>query len=267
MVALEDRVTGVLLGLAAGDRIGGPVRMALIVAESLHKGDCFDPHDIAGRYLDWWCKSAFDTGPTTARVLALTANGAPIEEAAIQADREANGMTAGCNPAHRSAPLAMLASLEDSQLDEAAAYEARLTHRHPLAGEVAAVVARLCRLLIRGVRWQESLSLVAEGRSRETRLALTMRSSDGLSNIGFAPAVLRAAIHFINTSESFTDALERSIKFAGRPNYCPILVGSIGGARWGRTQIEDSLLVHHGGLVPQLKSVADNLAEGWRFNH
>jgi len=31
----RERVIGLLLGLAAGDRIGGPVRMALLVAESL----------------------------------------------------------------------------------------------------------------------------------------------------------------------------------------------------------------------------------------
>lgn len=34
MLELEDRVKGVLLGLAAGDRIGGPIRMALMVRES-----------------------------------------------------------------------------------------------------------------------------------------------------------------------------------------------------------------------------------------
>jgi len=57
---VEDRVVGVLFGLATGDRIGGPVRMAL-------------------------------------------------EVAAIQVDKMKDGRTAGCNPAHRSAPLSMLA--------------------------------------------------------------------------------------------------------------------------------------------------------------
>ena len=33
-------------------------------------------------------------------------------------------MTAGCNPAHRNAPLAMCASIEDSGLDRAAKAEA-----------------------------------------------------------------------------------------------------------------------------------------------
>jgi hypothetical protein len=29
---IEDRCRGVLIGLAAGDRIGGPIRMALLLA-------------------------------------------------------------------------------------------------------------------------------------------------------------------------------------------------------------------------------------------
>ena len=48
------------------------------------------------------------------------------------------GKTAGCNPAHRSPPLAMLAALADDDLPGRAATEARLTHHDPLAGDVAA---------------------------------------------------------------------------------------------------------------------------------
>jgi ADP-ribosylglycohydrolase len=92
-----------------------------------------------------------------------------------------------------------------------------------------------------------------------------MRSSDSLSRNGFAPAALGAAIYFIDTSESFKGALERSIEFAGAPNYCPVLVGSIGGARWGRAQIDETLFGHHGSLVPRLKAVAADLAKGWRL--
>jgi ADP-ribosylglycohydrolase len=52
--ALEDRVIGVLFGMAAGDQIGGPVRMALRVAESLCDRGGFDASDIVARYLEWW---------------------------------------------------------------------------------------------------------------------------------------------------------------------------------------------------------------------
>lgn len=45
MQKLEERIVGLLLGLAAGDRIGGPVRMALRVAESLRDRSGLDVSD------------------------------------------------------------------------------------------------------------------------------------------------------------------------------------------------------------------------------
>ena len=50
----EDRCRGVLVGLAAGDQIGGPIRMALRLAESLLGCGGFDPADILNRYLLLW---------------------------------------------------------------------------------------------------------------------------------------------------------------------------------------------------------------------
>ena len=153
-------------------------------------------------------------------------------------------MTAGCNSAHRCAPLAMCASIKDLELGWAAVTEARLTHRHPLAGEVAAAVACLCRALIRGTRWSYALCVAANDRSLETRRALETQPPKEISRSGFALEVLGAAVHFVNASDSLPIALARSIDFAGQANYCPVLVGSIGGARWGRAQIEERFLHH-----------------------
>jgi ADP-ribosylglycohydrolase len=264
MQDLKDRIVGVLLGLAAGDKVGGPVRMALRVAESLLDCGGVDVADIGKRYLDWWREGAFDTGPTVAEVLSLVDSGVTFEEASIQVDERAGGMTAGCNPAHRCAPLAMCAWIEDSELNKAAVREACLTHRHPLAGEVAAAVACLCRALIRGTRWSVALSLAAEERSSETRHALEILPPARLSRRGFAPEVLGAAVYFVDASDSLALALARSIDFAGQANYCPVLVGSIGGARWGSGQIEERSLHHQGDLVPRLKEVAFALARGWQ---
>ena len=78
----------------------------------------------------------------------------PVQEATAQVHREFGGMTAGCNPAHRSPPLSMLAAIADEDLAACAMAEARLTHHDPLAGEVAAAVNKLCRALIRGAAWE-----------------------------------------------------------------------------------------------------------------
>ena len=264
MQDVRERAMGVLLGLAAGDRIGGPLRMAIRVGESLSEVGCVDVHDIEMRYLRWWHDGAFDTGPTVAQVFSLVASGVMFEQAAIQVHANVRGMTAGCNPAHRSAPLAMCALIDDSELERAAIEEARITHRHPLAGDLAAAVVCLCRALICGASWLVALGQALEGRCWETRDALKIHHRDKLSRNGFAPEVLRAAIHFVDTSPSFPVALARSIDFAGSANYSPVLVGSIGGARWGRSQIEKSLLKHHGDLLPRVEKAARALAHTWQ---
>src|SRR5947209_18503900 len=108
-----DRCRGILFGLAAGDRIGGPIRMAVRLAESLLAHGRFDPADVLGRYRQWWADGAFDTGPVTARVMTLLSSGVPPAEAVARAHAEFGGKTAGCNPAHRSSPLAMFAAIAD----------------------------------------------------------------------------------------------------------------------------------------------------------
>ena len=70
-----DRVRGVLVGLAAGDRNGGPSEMAVRLGESLDERQGFDLDDIGARYLQWWNQGAFDTGPTAASVFEQVAAG------------------------------------------------------------------------------------------------------------------------------------------------------------------------------------------------
>src|ERR1700722_10030353 len=152
-----NRCRGVLIGLAAGDRIGGPIRMAVRLAERLLDCRGFNPADVLKRYLHWWREGAFDTGPVTERVLSLIAAGMPAEEATGQVHAEFGGKTAGCNPAHRSPPLAMLAAIADKDVATCASVEAHLTHYDPLAGEMAAVVNKLSRSLIRGAAWDVAL--------------------------------------------------------------------------------------------------------------
>jgi ADP-ribosylglycohydrolase len=225
--------------------------MAVRLAESLVDCGRFDPTDILDRYIVWFREGAFDTGPVSERALELIATGIQAAEATAQVHREFEGRTAGCNPAHRSAPLSMLASLPDHDLAPCAVAEAGLTHRDPLAGEAAAAVNTLCRALIRGDCWDNALQCAGFANQEEPG-----------SNGGFAPDVLRAAVYFVGTTAGFTEALERSLAFAGPANYCPVLVGAIGGARWGAASIPPSSLAHV-GILPRVRAVASALAAGW----
>jgi ADP-ribosyl-[dinitrogen reductase] hydrolase len=259
----RDRVRGVLVGLAAGDRNGGPIRMAVMLAKSLIERQRFDPEDLLARYLGWWREGSFDTGPTTAGVLGLVAGGVPNTEAVERVHRESDGLTAGCNPAHRCPPLAMAASLPDEGLAACALQEARLTHFDPLAGDVAAAVVTLCRGLIRGLPWEAALDRAKRGRSQATIWALGMESRDPLSPGGFAPEVLRAAVHFVTGAGTFEGSLAESLAFAGSANYSPVLAGAIGGARWGASSIPAEMLAHC-EVLPRVIQAVEALAQGWK---
>src|SRR5262245_34588534 len=166
---MRDRCLGVLIGLASGDRNGGPIQMALRLSRSLYERSAFDPADVTARYVQWWREGAFDTGPVSARALALQVQGMSSREASARVHDELAGRTAGCNPTHRAPPLAMFVGLQDRSLARAAMAEAQLTHAHPLAGDAAAAAVRLCRSLIQGSSWRVAVESAARGRAEETR--------------------------------------------------------------------------------------------------
>ena len=59
----KDKAAGILIGLAAGDLIGGPVSMAVTLSECLYTHRKFDVSLIGDAYLRWWNEEGFDTGP------------------------------------------------------------------------------------------------------------------------------------------------------------------------------------------------------------
>ena len=257
----ETKALGVLLGLAAGDRIGGPTQMAVRVAESLAERRGFTPDDILVRYLDWWRTEGFDTGPTAEDVFEHVAAGMAPAEAARHVDQSARGMTAGCNPAHRSVALALSPLVTNEALAEAAMIEARITHLHPLVGDCAAAVVRLCRALLQDAGWQDALDFATVGRLPETCEALEPAELARVNRGGYAPDVLRATVLFVERSQSLAEALERAIAFAGPSNYCPVLVGSIGGARWGLEGLAPHWYEHHGRFIDRIRAVAHLLTQ------
>ena len=130
--------------------------------------------------------------------------------------------------------------------------EAHLTHHDPVAGEVAAAANKLCRALIRGAAWQDAVQEAGSFAGQE---------GPG-NNGGYAPDVLRAAQHFVGTSACFTEALDRSLAFAGPSNYCPVLVGAVAGARWGASAVPPPALAHV-EILPRVRAAADALAAIW----
>jgi ADP-ribosyl-[dinitrogen reductase] hydrolase len=221
-----------MTGLALGDQHGGPTAMANILTQSITECGGLNIDNLTSHYLDWWRRDGFDTGPVFHDVMALIDKGTSHEKAAKIVDKNHQGLTAGCNPAHRIAPLSLVSSIPIAQLPELAKQEARISHFHPLAGDVSAAVVVLCRALLDGEDYEVAKGMAATNRLPETCEALLDPDDRRLSTSGYSPEALRAAIHFINRGSCVDEAIAEASLFAGDSNYCPVLVGAIAGALW-----------------------------------
>jgi ADP-ribosylglycohydrolase len=269
--------------------------MALCLSSSLIEKDQFDICSVTLKYLEWYAADGFDTGPTASAVFQdlilakshiTAANSTSSEEtwlsegiihkASESVHVRFNGMTAGCNAAHRCAPLAMLHSIPDKALAAYVIADATITHHHHLAGEAAAATALLCRSLIRGTPWDLAMAHMRSAFpwSSETAAALApiplapddpIAGQPSLSHGGFAPDALRAAVHFAGAGESFEAALAAALRFAGPGNYCPVLVGALAGARWGAAAVPPDMLDHRmaAAVLGRVAAAAEQLASQW----
>jgi ADP-ribosylglycohydrolase len=219
----------VVCGIKAGDTIGGPTAIAAVLAKSVIETSYYDPRLTADRYLDWWRAEGFDTGPVFALVMGARVKGTTTEEAVLHAHETLGGQSAGCNPAHRAPALAVTLDTDLHGLVEAVKADAALTHYDPLAGDVAAAVAVLCRVSMDGASWEEAKVAAADGRLPETMAAVTANDVSLPTDGGYAPEVLHAAVYFLNRYPPVV-ALATAKTFAGEGNYCPVLVGPVGGA-------------------------------------
>ncbi|KAL6040080.1 ADP-ribosylglycohydrolase, variant 2 [Balamuthia mandrillaris] len=260
------------MGLCAGDRNGGPVRMAVRLAESLVEKQTYDREDVIRRYHAWHkgppydTEKAFDTGLTFRSVFSAISTGkcSSVDEAAARLSQQA-----GCNAAHRSAPLAMAAFLSDSELWDICQQESTITHVHKLSVEGCFAIVFLCRRLVEGQTWEEAktqlLSLSKDKEwSEESAQALSGQRS--ISTGGFMPDVLVTALHFVDESRDFASALSKSLQYAGSANFCPVLVGALAGARYGASNIPPNLI--NDAIVnrkerPRIERTATQLASSW----
>ena len=220
MISLDK----ILAGVRKGDGIGGPTVLAGIVADSLAANRHLDVNDLAARYLAWWREGSFDSGLTFAMVFSRVDGGMGLAAAVREVDELLGGLTAGCGPAHRSAPLAACPFIPTDQLPNSAREEARITHWHPHAGDAAAVVVMLCRHLLEGQSWTKAKELV--GQHSKTTEAYEAIMSRPLTDTGYSLDAVRAALYFMDCD----DPLGQARRFAGGGNYCPVIVGALIGS-------------------------------------
>ncbi|GAC1561921.1 MAG: ADP-ribosylglycohydrolase family protein [Herpetosiphon sp.] len=182
---LKDRFRGVLLGLATGDALGGPVEfmnryeiiqkrgkpvrdmigggtfklapgettddtaMARALAESLAARGAFDCDDVAQHYVAWIQTNPKDVGVTTRRSLEAWQKGVTVPNGAMGVHRLLGGRSAGNGTVMRCAPIALRFLYDERKLIDASRDDALITHFDAQAwtGSVAInmLITRLCR--------------------------------------------------------------------------------------------------------------------------
>jgi ADP-ribosyl-[dinitrogen reductase] hydrolase len=261
----SDRIRGALLGLLAGDKIGGPSHMALELAESLLVAGQFDPVDVVGRYKAWYDRDGFDTGQVATMVFRKmeTMNN---KDAVKDVDDYLGGLTAGCNPVHRALPIALVPFIDDLSLFRIAETEARLTHHHRLAGEVSGTFLAIVREFISGREVGALQTAMTHTSAELQRLLFEQKDSNYFSG-GYAPEVLRATMYFTDKAQSFDEALDSAVMFAGPENYSPVLVGAMAGARWGYRAIDQRhLSCCSRQLIDRAERLGMQMSDAWSFS-
>ncbi len=236
--------------------------MATLLGESLIENSTFDSNDVGKKYFDWWKTDGLDAGLVNDKIFSLVSDGVPLHVAVNKVDRELGGMTAGCNPVHRNSPIAMSACFQDDEIPRIAERESLLTHKHHFAGLVSAISLQLIRSLIRGTDWSEAILKLENISSAPISDALNDARNGKIYSSGYSLHVLGAAIYFVNSGTNFDEMLEKAIDFSGDENYCAVLAGSLGGARWGASSISN---LWFAGLkdIDKVNLVASNLANEW----
>ena len=210
--------------------------MALLLYDSLARKGIFDAQVVLNTYFDWFEHGAYDTGNTLYRTFTLMQQGLnhPLAVQMSYLESPSDGIA----PAHRATPLALF--LEGSALDDALYQESKLTHHSEIAAQISIASGRICAYLLKNIPLKEAVHMAIS--DLDSELFPPYSNLGSCQPTGYAPHVLQAALYFLSRYSSFNDALNAALYFAGPANYCPVLVGSLGGCMY--PHIDSALLEH-----------------------
>lgn len=283
------RCCGVLIGLAVGDKNHGPIHMATMLGESLLKNKGFKSDDYLNLLVDWLKKGelgADDTGPILADVFSeyISHPNMKISDAVDRVDRETKGQTGGVNPSHRGVCLAMYSGIEEKDLYNLSCEQTLLSHKNDLAQKCSFITNFIIRRSILGQKMEDIIQELLKMSYFKGDLSIQMMLKSYFLDLpeksipkdGFSPNVLKATLWFIkkytngvdleskdtDLKKIFEKCLNHSFDFAGKVNYCPVLVGAIMGAICGSENIDKEMYSHC--LSPErVLDVSKQLSLGW----
>jgi ADP-ribosyl-[dinitrogen reductase] hydrolase len=272
----------VLLGLACGDALGGPVEFesrAAIAARypaglrdfvgggwlRLEPGEITDDTQmtlalcralgvagldmdrLADEFLDWYASKPKDIGNTTRAALAALAQGVGWDESGDAALRAVGPGTGASNGAvMRCAPVALRFRRDPGRLRDASLASARITHAEPRAAWGAVAVNQAIVHLLEGGSATDIGEAAAAGLDAP-QVADTVRAAAGMDPAtikanGFVIGTLRGAFWALAATTSAEDAIVAAVALGEDTDTVGAVTGALAGARYGASALPDRWL-------------------------
>lgn len=290
---IEDRAAGVLLGLAVGDALGGPVEfmtaaeikrkygvfaemtggvvgnghhvlrageftddtdMALCIAESLVDMRGYAPEDIARRFVDWYKTDPKDIGNTTRLALKRLSQGVSFRDSGLP-EGMANGSLMRC------APLSLqYAHYEDGLIDASIEVSA-MTHAHSEAKMSCVFVNLMIAKMVLGAEKNHAYNSALErvrGLDRGFISVYFKQYYDPDPAQGLAVNTLLLSLDCFMKSNSFEEAVIKAVNLGGDADTTGAVTGAIAGAYFGASAIPEKW---HAKLNPKPASHFIGLAK------
>jgi ADP-ribosyl-[dinitrogen reductase] hydrolase len=277
MVDLQDRYRGVLLGLACGDALGGPIefmsrediaaqypgglrefigggwlslepgeitddtQMTLALANSLAEHPSLKMDDLVARFLAWSAGKPKDIGLTTRAALNALEAGASWEVAGTKVAGFASGSAAGNGSVMRCAPVALRFRTDPARLVSATRDSARVTHADPRCQWAAVAVNQGIAHLLNGGKIDQVIEAAAAGiEEKETLSALRKAQElkrEQVRSGGFVLDTMQAAYWSLLQTESFEEAAVLAVNLGGDTDTTGAVTGALAGAAYGESAI------------------------------
>jgi len=274
----EDKVAGVLVGMAVGDALGAAVefwprsrvsatfpggttemqashnwkkgeytddtQMALLLADSLLKHSRLDPIHIAQQFLRW-SQTAKDVGIQISRVVRMQGYSGQAEESAMLDYNNHPNAAAGNGAVMRCAPIALFHHDSIPMLLADSRRSARLTHGDPKAQSSCVLVNCAIDHFLRGGELtgclQAGLSYLSSiEKAAWARLeGISSLQESEISSSGYTVATVEAAFWSLLRSTSFEGAVVAAVSLGDDADSVAAVTGAMAGAYYGYNAIPE----------------------------
>ncbi len=272
MTTMRSRYRGTLLGLAAGDALGGAVEfspraalardypngvreimgggphdlrvgevtddtaMALAIARACSPRG-IDLDQVVENFVAWYRSEPKDIGITTSRALAKLAAGVPWTEVGVRMTSETPGKLAGNGSVMRCAPIALRFRHNPEMLRQVSTDVARMTHPDSMATWGSVALNQAIAYLLDGGAVDGVVDAAVAGVD-DAEVVTAIRETAGreygdVRSGGFVLETLGAAFWAIAHRESAEEAIVTAVSMGDDTDTSGAVTGALVGAAYG----------------------------------